>query len=189
MQTKDIGELNRTSRKKNFPVSIAKKVALIAVCASLIEGGKFALSFIPNVEIVTLLCAVFGYTLGPLGIISVYIFVGIETLIFGFNTWVISYLIYWPLVSFIFMLFGRKKFKNIVVLTLVAVVLTAFFGVLTSLVDVGLLTGSYDNFFPRFAIYYARGVVFYIVQIVCNLILFPIAFLPLVKATQKALKL
>lgn len=188
MQTKDSCELKDIRQKKKIPLSIAKKVALIAVCASLIEGGKFALSFVPNVEIVTLLCAVFGYSFGPLGIISVYIFVGIETLIYGFNTWVLSYLLYWPLVSFIFMLFGRRKFKNIIILTLVAVVLTVFFGVLTSFVDVGLLTGSLDNLLPRFAIYYARGAVFYVIQIVCNLLLFPTAFLPLVKVTEKALK-
>lgn len=188
MQTNDCIELNEIERKKKRTLRGAKKVALIAVCASLIEGGKFALSFIPNVEIVTLLCAVFGYSFGIYGIFSVYIFVGIESLIYGFNTWVISYLIYWPLVSLIFMLFGRKKYRNIIVLTLVAVILTTFFGVLTSLVDVGLLTGSYNNFFPRFAIYYSRGAVFYIIQIVCNLILFPTAFLPLVKVTEKTLK-
>lgn len=188
MQAND-NEIKDINKKKNLPVSIAKKVALIAVCASLIEGGKFALSFIPNVEIVTLLCAVFGYSFGPLGVISVYIFVGIETLIYGFNTWVISYLIYWPLVSVIFMFFGRKKFKNIIVLTIVGVLLTVFFGVLTSLIDVGLLTGSYNNFFPRFAIYYARGAVFYVIQIVCNLILFPVAFIPLTKVIEKTVKL
>lgn len=188
MQTNDSLELNEKERGKKRTLGVAKRVALIAVCASLIEGGKFALSFIPNVEIVTLLCAVFGYSFGIYGICSVYIFVGIETLIYGFNPWVISYLIYWPLVSLIFMLFGRKKFRNIIVLTIVAVVLTAFFGVLTSLVDVGLFTGSYANFFPRFAIYYSRGAVFYIIQIICNLVLFPTAFLPLVKVTERTLK-
>ena len=59
----------------------ALKLALIAIMAATLEGGKLALSFIPNVEIVTLLCAVYGYVFGFYGIIATYIFVGIETLI------------------------------------------------------------------------------------------------------------
>lgn len=177
------------NKKKHVTISVAKKIALIAVCAALIEGGKLALSFVPNVEVVTLLCALFGYSFGPLGVISVYVFVAIEPLLYGFNTWVISYFIYWPLVSFIFMLLGKRKVRNIIVITLTAVLLTAFFGVLTSLIDIGLLTGSYDNFFKRFAIYYANGAIFYINQIVCNLILFPVAFKPLSRILEKVVKL
>ena len=159
----------------------AYKLALIAIMAATLEGGKLALSFIPNVEIVTLLCAVYGYVFGVYGIISTYIFVGLETLIWGVNTWVISYLIHWGCVAFIFTLFGEFKVKNRLILTAAAVIMTAAFGVLTSLVDTGLLTGFFNDFWRRFAIIYTRGAVFYIVQIVCNLVLFLIVFKPLVK--------
>ena len=73
----------------------------------------------------------------------------------------------------------KNKILIISVATVTAVVLTAFFGVLTSLVDIGLFSGSYNRFFYRFTIYYMRGVSFYLAQIITNAILFPIVFLPL----------
>lgn len=163
----------------------AKKVALIAIMTATIEAGKLALSAIPNVEVVSLLCAVYGYVFGLIGVVSIVLFVGIETLIWGVNTWVLSYLIYWPTVCMIYWLLGRLKVKSRLIITAVIVVLTAFFGVLTSLVDVGLFSGFWDNFWQRFAIYYSRGIVFYVVQIACNAIVFPLLFLPLANVLTK----
>lgn len=163
----------------------AKKVALIAIMTATIEAGKLALSAIPNVEVVSLLCAVYGYVFGLVGVVSIVLFVGIETLIWGVNTWVLSYLIYWPTVCMIYWLLGRLKVKSRLIITAVIVVLTAFFGVLTSLVDVGLFSGFWDNFWQRFAIYYSRGIVFYVVQIACNAIVFPLLFLPLANVLTK----
>lgn len=163
----------------------AKKVALIAIMTATIEAGKLALSAIPNVEVVSLLCAVYGYVFGLIGVVSIVLFVGIETLIWGVNTWVLSYLIYWPTVCMIYWLLRLLKVKSRLIITAVIVVLTAFFGVLTSLVDVGLFSGFWDNFWQRFAIYYSRGIVFYVVQIACNAIVFPLLFLPLSNVLAK----
>ncbi|MDE5654045.1 MAG: hypothetical protein K2I46_00360 [Clostridia bacterium] len=165
----------------------ALKLALIAVMSATLEVGKLALSFIPNVEIVTLLCGVYGYVFGIYGIIATYIFVGLETLIWGINTWVVTYLIHWGCVALVFMLLGKFKIKNRLIITATAVVLTAMFGVLSSLIDTGLLTGFWNNFWKRFAIIYARGFAFYIVEIVCNLLLFLIVFQPLINILSKIL--
>ena len=165
----------------------ALKLALIAIMAATLEVGKLALSFIPNVEIVTLLCGVYGYVFGICGILATYIFVGLETLIWGVNTWVITYFIHWGFVAFVFMLLGKFKIKNRLIITATAVLLTTAFGVLSSLVDTGLLTGFWKNFWKRFAIIYTRGVVFYIVEIVCNFLLFLIVFKPLVNTISKIL--
>lgn len=175
----------KTKAEKNkLVISGAKKIALIAVCTALIEGCKLALSMIPNVEVVTLLCALFGYVFGIYGIISVFLFAAIEPLIWGIGSWIIYYFIYWPLVAFIFMLFGKKKVRNRLVLTLTAGVLTVFFGVLSAIVDV-LVYSQPSNFLRVFPGYYARGATFYIVQIVCNLILFPLCFIPLADILTK----
>lgn len=165
----------------------AFKLALTAIMAATLEGGKLALSFIPNVEIVTLLCAVYGYVFGVMGIMSTYIFIGLETLIWGVNTWIVSYLIHWGCVAFVFSLFGKFKVDNRLIFTATAVTMTAAFGVLTSLVDTGVLTGFFNDFGRRFAIIYARGAVFYIAQTVCNLLLFVIVFKPLVKTIERIL--
>ena len=154
----------------------AKTVALVGIMAASVECAKLALAFLPNIEAVTLLLALYGYVFGGTGILAAVVFVAIEPLIWGFNTWVISYLIYWPSVALVFMLLGRKGIKNRFLLAGIAVVMTFLFGVLTSLVDVGLLVGYFDNFLYRFGVYYARGVVFYLLQIASNAVLFTLLF-------------
>ena len=162
-------------RSKN-KMSAAQKVALVGIMAAAVECAKLALAAIPNVEIVTLLLAVFGYSFGYLGVLAAAVFVCIEPVIWGFGTWMISYFIYWPLVAIVFWLLHRTRVKNRFVFTSVAIVLTVFFGVLTSLVDVGLFMGRFDNFFYRFSIMYTRGVSFYLTQIICNAVLFVSVF-------------
>lgn len=163
----------------------ARSVALVGVMAATLECGKLALSFLPNVEVVTLLTSLYGYVFGWLGVVASVVFVCIEPLLYGVNTWIITYFLYWPFVAAIFMLLGRLKVRGRLPITAAAVLLTAWFGILSSLVEVGLFSGYFDNFFYRFGIYYARGIVFYLVQIACNAVLFPLLFVPLTKRIQK----
>lgn len=165
--------------KRSATRGVIFRIALTGICAALIEAVKLALAFLPNVEGVTLLTALFGYCFGWSGVLSAVIFVTIEPLIYGYNTWVLSYYLYWPFVAFVFMLLGKRNVRNRVVLTAVAVALTVWFGVLTSLVDVGLFTGFLTDFWRRFRIYYLRGTWFYAVQIACNAVVFPLLFRPL----------
>ena len=79
----------------------------------------------------------------------------------------------------IFCVFGKMGLKSRWLLTSAAVLLTAFFGLLSALIDVGLFSGYFDNFLYRFSIYYLRGIPFYIAQIVTNAFLFPLLFEPL----------
>ena len=163
----------------------AYRVALVGICAATIECGKLALSAIPNVEVVTLLTALYGYTFGIWGVLATVIFVMIEPLIWGFGTWMVTYFIYWPLLSLSFLLLGRARVRSRITLTAVALLFTLLFGVLSSLVDVGLFSGYFDRFFYRFGIYYARGIVFYAVQIATNAVIFPLLFISLHRALSR----
>ena len=156
--------------------SSAHRVALVGICAAIIECAKLALTSLPNIEAVTLLVALFGYSFGGAGVLASILFVCIEPLIWGVNTWVVSYFLYWPALALLFAFLRRAGVKNRFILTLAAVISTAWFGVLTSLIDVGLFTGYYDNFFYRFGIYYTRGLPFYATQILTNAVLFPTLF-------------
>ena len=156
--------------------STAKVIALVGIMAATIECAKLALMFLPNIEVVTMLSALYGYAFGVYGVLATVVFVCIEPLIYGFGTWVVSYFLYWPLVAIVFMLFARLKIKNRFLFTFAGLVLTAWFGVLSSLVDIGLLSGFFDNFRQRFAVYYVRGFPFYIAQLACNAVLFLFLF-------------
>ena len=74
--------------ENNKGVIGAKNVALIGIMAATIECGKLVLSFLPNVEVVTLLCAIYGYVFGWLGVVATLVFVCVEPLIWGLGSWI-----------------------------------------------------------------------------------------------------
>ena len=165
----------------------AKKIALVGIAAATIECGKLALAFLPNVEVVTLLTALYGYAFGGLGVLASLVFVCIEPLIWGVNTWVVLYFVYWPLVAVIFWVFGRIRLKNRWIIAASAVLLTVIFGLLSAFVEIGLFSGYFDRFWYRFGIYYLRGIPFYVAQIATNAVLFPLLF-PLLSKKLSLLK-
>ena len=170
---------------KNGEVLNARSIALVGIMAATLECGKLALSFLPNIEVVTILCALYGYVFGIYGIIATAVFVCIEPLIYGFGSWIITYFIYWPLVAFVFMLLRKKGVKSRLWLTVIAVVLTVGFGVISSIIDAAFYLGINKNYLSNLVLYYVRGIVFYIVQIACNAVLFPTLFLFLVDKLEK----
>ena len=161
--------------KKKY-ASPTRIIALVGIAAATLECGKLVLSFLPNVEVVTLLVALYGYVFGWIGVCAAVVFVCIEPLIYGINTWVITYFIYWPLVALVFMLLRRAKVRNRWIITAAAVGLTVIFGILSSLVDTALMLGVNEYYFKNLLIYYTRGIVFYAVQIASNAVLFPLLF-------------
>lgn len=56
---------------------------------------KFAMAGLPNIEPVSLLVMVYAVTLGPWALASIYIYVLLEWMIFGLNTWSICYIYIW----------------------------------------------------------------------------------------------
>ena len=156
----------------------ALQIAYVAVCAATVTAGKMALAAIPNVEVVSLLLAAYGYCFGLLGVLASFVFCAVEMLIWGVGSWVILYFIYWPLITAAFALFGKAGVKNRILIPLFACAATTFFGVLSSLIDTGLFTGFHEMFWQRFAIIYVRGASFYITQIVCNAVTFTLLFFP-----------
>ena len=165
--------------------------------AALLVGGKEALAALPNIEVVTVLAAVCAYTWGLAVILpAVNVFIAVDSAIWGINTWIISYFIYWNLVALCFWVLSKahfgKKVIEITCATALATVLTAFFGVLTTAVDtlVGF-TGrgfffDFENVLKRFAALYLTGVPFFVTHVLCNFALFAVAFLPLIALNRKA---
>ena len=164
-------------RKEPSKFVSARAVALVGLMTASLTCGKLALSFLPNIEIVTLLCGVYGYVFGIYGIVSAVLFVCIEPLIYGFGSWILTYLIYWPAVALVFMMLRRAGVKGRLVLTAVAVGMTVCFGVLSSVIETAFYLGINGSYFKNLLLYYTRGVVFYALQVAINLVVFPTLFL------------
>ena len=165
----------------NNKIFSAREVALIGVMAATLECGKLALYALPNIEVVTILCALYGYVFGWYGAVATIIFTLMEMLIHGFGGWVISYLIYWPMVTGVFVILGKKRISGRIIPTLWALGLTVFFGVLTTLIDTVFMLGINESFIKNAMLMYVRGMPFYINQIACNGVIFSVSFPYLVR--------
>lgn len=76
-----------------------KDIALIGVMTATLEAGKYALSFIPNIEIVSLLIILYTIFFEKKVIYAIFCFIVLDGCIYGFGLWWIMYLYAWPLLS------------------------------------------------------------------------------------------
>lgn len=177
-----------------------KDIVITAVLTAILTGGKLALLLITNVEIVTVLILVYAYVFGKkISLASTFIFVTIEPMLYGFNSWVISYYIYWPMLAVSGLMLAKlvkrfhgknnENFYNLALVfsyTATAIICTAAFGVITSLVD-ALIGSAKTDYAVRylFPIIYLRGVGFYLTQIISNAVIVAVCFLPLQELLQR----
>ena len=140
----------------------AEYVVKVAVMAALLTALKFALSFIPNVEVVTLLITVYAAVFGAAYVFpAVLVFCAVEVAIYGVGSWVILYFVYWPLLAALSCLILSRKRSAVAV---------GF---------PGLDLGAY------WVAYYVRGLTFDLVHIASNLAVVGALFKPLVAAGER----
>ena len=70
---------------------------------------QIGLSFLPNIELVSLLIILFTIIYGWKTLYIIYIFVIVEGLIYGFGIWWINYLYVWTILMLIAMLFRNER--------------------------------------------------------------------------------
>lgn len=148
---------------------------MIAALSALLTGGKFVFAMVPNIEVVTLFIAVIASSLKTRHALTVVsVFVTCEMFLYGINTWILSYYIYWNALVFVvhFASMSRRKY---IIMPCVCAVMTFVFGVLTTLIDVLILT-DLNNFAQNYAIMYLRGGWFYLTHIVSNAIIITICY-------------
>ncbi len=157
----------------------AKRIARVAVMSATLIVGKFMLAFIPNIEVVTTLVVVFAFVFKYECVFATLVFCTADAFIYPPTIDVIiSYFIYWNLLSILVATLSELKVKKFSVYLVVGLIMTALFGVITSLLY-SLFYGV--NFF---AIYVA-GLYFYALQIISTLVFMLVGFKPLTKVLLK----
>ncbi len=141
-------------------------------------AAKLALSFVPNVEVVTLLTIVFAYVYGYPIVISAFIFCTIDILLYPASPDVIiAYYLYWDALAFVVALF-RDKVSATAFYTALAVVGTLIFSILT--------TATYALFYGvNFFAWYAAGLVYFAIHIASSLVTVLLAFAPLTRLLER----
>ena len=182
---------NATIKKRT--VLTARYVTQVAVMAGLITALKFALSFLPNVEVITLLIAVFSTVWGlKYSLPATMVFCTVEMAIYGIGSWVPLYFLYWPLLAVIFhfALRGKKAPVAMGISVSIGLVMTILFGVLSACTDTLFVLGavSKDMLGTYFVSYYLKGLWFDIVHVVSVVISLLVLYIPLVKICEKIVK-
>ncbi len=150
-----------------------KDIVIVGLMSAALTAGKLALSFIPNVEIVTLFLILFAVTLGlKRALLASYIFVSTEILLYGFSTWVPTYYTLWPGLVVATAMLGR--------------VLKSEFGYAALAGIFGFAFGFFDAviqsilYGPAYGVaYWLRGITFDVVHGVSNYIIVLMLFNPL----------
>lgn len=115
-----------------------KDIVLMSLMLSIIEAAKFALSFVPGVEVVSLLFIVYTLFFGKKMIYMLPAFCLLEGVLYGFGLWWFIYLYIWAFLVIVTFIFRRKK--SVFFWSTVSGLYGLFFGLLCS--PVYLVTGG-----------------------------------------------
>lgn len=154
-----------------------KDIALIGVMIATLEAAKMALSFLPNVELVTLLIILYTLFFGYRIFYAIFAFILIEGCLYGFGLWWFMYAYIWPLLAGITYLF--RKQQSIWFWSVISGVFGLFYGALCSITY--LFTGGPQTAFA----WWIAGIPFDLIHCEANFVLCLVLFLPLRSVLQK----
>ena len=72
-----------------------RELVLFALLGAVMFAGKMAMAGLPNIEPVSLLVILYTLAFGRKALWSIYLYVALECVVWGLNTWSISYLYVW----------------------------------------------------------------------------------------------
>ncbi len=154
-------------------------IALIGILSATITAGKLALSFLPNIEVVTLLFIVYTVVFGMRrSLMIAFVFSTIEIFLYGFSTWFLVYYLIWPLLIILTNSL-RKKIRSEYRFATLAGLFGLFFGLFFAVAEsffYGIMYG---------VSYWIKGIPFDIVHGVSNFIIVLLLYKPLVDILLK----
>ena len=153
------------------------QIVLFGVLAAMTFGAKVAMSYLPNIEPVTLFLLVFGAVFGWRAFFIVYAYVGAEILFYGIGLWNLNYLYIWLIPVAVGWLLRRVR--NPILWALVSGVFGMLFGAFCAPVD--LCIGGVGYAVRK----WLSGIPFDIDHCVGNFVLAAVLFVLLRKLTER----
>ena len=154
-----------------------RQIALYAMLAALTFAAKWAMSFLPNIEPVTLMVLIFGAVFGWKAVFPVYTYVAAEILFYGLGEWNLFYLYIWLIPIGLGMLLRRSEQP------LVWAMAAGFFGLAFGALctPVHLLFGG-----PAYALaWWIDGIFYDLLHCAGNFVMALLLFVPLRKLVEK----
>ena len=168
-------------KEKNAKIKRAsKECAYVAVFAALLIAAQLCFAFLPGVEIVTVLFIAYSFVFGARrGVLSAVTFSLLRQLVFGFFPVVlILYLIYYPLLAFLFGFLGgrvKKLVRSLWWITVLACLCTVCFTMLDNL----LTLLWYSSTKEAAKAYFIASLSVLLPHVLCTALTVALLFLPL----------
>lgn len=168
--------MNR-GNKNPLKISI-QDIALIGMMTAVIEVSKLALSFLPNVELVTFWIIMFTLFFGPKVIYAIVVFILIEISIYGVHIWVIMYFYIWPLLAIIVYL--CRKQNSMWFYSILSGLFGVLFGAFCSVpyIVIGAVDGGIRSGLLMAFNWWVAGIPFDIVHGVANFAIMSVLYVP-----------
>lgn len=105
-----------------------KELILFSILGALLVLSQIALSFLPNIELVSLFIIIFTLVYGKKSLYSTFIFIIIMGVYYGFGLWWFGYIIVWPLLTFLTLILKRKLEGSYLTLSIFSAIFGLCFG-------------------------------------------------------------
>lgn len=154
-------------------------LALMGVLTALLFLGQVIMSFLPNIEIISLLIILYTIFFGKRVFWMIYCFVFLEGFLYGFGMWFFNYLYVWTVLALVCL--PLKNSRSILFWSILSGFFGLSFGTLCTLPY--LITGGPAAAFS----YWVSGLGFDITHCIGNVVLCLVLFKPLYTLLEKSL--
>ncbi len=174
--------------EKNIKLTV-KDISLIAMMAAVMQVCKTALSFVPNVELVTFWIIIFSLYLGKRIFLAIPVFILIEGMLYGFGLWWIMYLYMWPLLAII-TLFLRKV-NSAFVWSVISGIYGLLFGLFCSIpyIFIGAAGADFSNGLRTAFAWWISGIPWDLVHGVSNFFIMLVLYTPVTRVMKRIEKI
>ena len=148
-----------------------RQIALFGILGALTFGAKFVMSYLPNIEPVSLLIMVYSVVMGRKALYPIYLYVVLEILVYGLGPWNFNYLYIWTILFFA--AYAMRSATHPLPWALLSGAFGLLFGLLCAPVDVFMGGVSYA------AAKWASGIWFDLLHCGGNFVLALLLFVPL----------
>ena len=145
--------------------------------AALTFGAKVAMSYLPNIEPVSLMVMLFGVVFGWKALFPVYVYVAAEILFYGLGTWNVNYLYIWAILAAAAVMLREQR--NPLLWAVLSGAFGLLFGALCAPVDA--VMGGWAYAVTK----WASGIPFDVAHCIGNFVIALLLFAPLRKLLEK----
>lgn len=163
----------------NSKLSI-RDIAFLAIMAALMFASQVVMASLPNIHIVALLIILTTFMFGWKAMYSVAVFIVLEGLMFGFGPWWFGYIIAWPLLVVVTVIFRANTAP--LFWAVVSGLHGLFFGALCAVPQIFILG------FKGAIAWWVSGIPFDLIHCAGNFVLALVLISPLRRLTEKLMK-